>query len=83
MAQLLRELVSMALKKCSSAPAVIPELLLLDIHGAARALSATPWAIRSLLWDGKIAFIKIGRRFLVDPADLRAYIAREKSGGEA
>jgi excisionase family DNA binding protein len=58
----------------------VSEPLLLDIHGAARALSATPWAVRSLLWDGKIPFIKIGRRFLIDPADLRAYIAREKGG---
>jgi len=71
----------MASKKNVSASAIPPaETLLLDIHGAARALSATPWAIRSLLWDGKIPFIKIGRRFLVDPADLRAYIAREKGG---
>ena len=73
----------MVSKKNTSVPAVIPEPLLLDIHGAARALSATPWAVRSLLWDGQIPFIKIGRRFLVDPADLREYIAREKSGGVA
>jgi excisionase family DNA binding protein len=65
----------------SALPAVIPEPILLDIRGAARALSATPWAVRSLIWEGKIPYIKIGRRFLVDPADLRAYIAREKSGG--
>jgi len=62
---------------------VSPEPLLLDIHGAARMLSATPWAVRSLLWDNKIPFVKIGRRFLIDPADLRAYIAREKTGGAA
>jgi excisionase family DNA binding protein len=62
---------------------VSPEPLLLDIHGAARMLSATPWAVRSLLWDNKIPFVKIGRKHLIDPADLRAYIAREKSGGVA
>lgn len=73
----------MASKNHSTAPVVIPEPLLLDIHGAARALSATPWAVRSLLWDGKIPFIKIGRRHLIDPADLRAFVAREKSGGVA
>jgi excisionase family DNA binding protein len=69
----------MASKKQSSTPVVVPEPLLLDIHGSARALSATPWAVRSLLWDGKIPYIKIGRRFLVSPADLQAFIAREKS----
>jgi excisionase family DNA binding protein len=62
---------------------VSPEPLLLDIHGAARMLSATPWAVRSLLWDNKIPFVKIGRKHLIDPTDLRAYVAREKTGGAA
>lgn len=61
----------------SPVPAVEP--ILLAIPAAARALGCTVWAMRALLWDGKIPFIKIGRRFLVDPADLRAFIAREKS----
>lgn len=65
-------------KQPLAAPVVNPEPLLLDIHGAARALSATPWAVRSLLWDKKIPYIKIGRRFLIDPADLRAFIERSK-----
>jgi len=68
----------MASKKHSSTPSVIPEPLLLDIHGAARALSTTVWAVRSLLWDGKIPFIKIGRKYLIDPADLRKFIERSK-----
>ena len=61
-------------------PSALSEPLLLDIHGAARMLSATPWAVRSLLWDGKIPYVKIGRKHLISPDDLRAYIAREKSG---
>jgi excisionase family DNA binding protein len=64
-------------------PVVNPEPLLLDIHGAARALSATPWAVRSLLWDKKIPFVKIGRRFLVRPADLNAYIENQLGEGAA
>jgi excisionase family DNA binding protein len=64
----------------NAAPVVNPEPLLLDIKGAARALSSTVWAVRSLLWDGKIPHIKIGRRFLIAPSDLRDYIAREKGG---
>jgi excisionase family DNA binding protein len=64
-----------------NASTALSEPLLLDIHGAARMLSATPWAVRSLLWDNKIPFVKIGRRHLIDPTDLRAYIAKEKSGG--
>jgi excisionase family DNA binding protein len=56
-----------------------PEPLLLDIKGAARTLSSTTWTVRNLLWAKKIPFVKIGRRFLIDPADIRAFIAREKA----
>jgi helix-turn-helix protein len=57
----------------------MPEPLLLDIKATARALSSTPWTVRNLLWAKKIPFIKIGRRFLIDPADLRLFIDRQKS----
>jgi excisionase family DNA binding protein len=56
------------------------EPLLLDIKSAARTLSCTVWAVRSLLWSRQIPFIRIGHRFLIDPADLRAYIQRQKEG---
>ena len=68
-----------------AAPAVIPsvtpisEPILLDIKSAARLISSTPWTIRHLLWAKKIPFVKIGRRFLIDPADLRAYVAKLKA----
>lgn len=62
----------------SVVPAVHPEPLLLDVHGAARVLSTTVWAVRALLWDKQIPFIKIGRKHLIDPADLRAFIGRSK-----
>ncbi len=57
----------------------LPEPLLLDIKGAARMLSSTAWTVRNLLWAKKIPFVKIGRRFLIDPADIRAFVAREKA----
>jgi excisionase family DNA binding protein len=60
-----------------SAP--LPEPLLLDIKSAAHLLSSTTWTVRNLLWAKKIPFVKIGRRFLIDPADIRAYIARLKA----
>ena len=56
-----------------------PEALLVDIKTAAKLLSATPWAIRSLLWGGEIPFVRIGKKHLIDPADLRAYIQRNKA----
>jgi hypothetical protein len=57
---------------------VMTEPMLLDIRGAARALSSTVWAVRGLLWDKQIPYIKIGRKFLIDPADLRSFIQRKK-----
>jgi hypothetical protein len=76
-------------KKRSAAPTVAPvvevlplasssEPMLLDIHGAARALSSTVWSVRQLLWDKQIPYIKIGRRFLIDPADMRSWIQKQK-----
>ena len=71
-------------KKTSALPAsyaslpVAEPLLLLDIPEAARMLSTTKWAIRRILWDKKIPFIKIGRKFLIAPDDLRDFIQREK-----
>jgi excisionase family DNA binding protein len=36
------------------------------------------WSVRALIWDRKIPHIKIGKKFLIDPADLRAFVQREK-----
>ncbi len=67
------------LTRSGSSPTAIPmEPMLLDIKAAARMLSCTVWAVRSLLWAKQIPHIKIGHRFLIDPADLRAFITRQK-----
>ena len=72
-------------KNVLAAPSVVPpvtpisEPILLDIKSAARLISSTPWTVRHLLWAKKIPFVKIGRRFLIDPADLRAYVAKLKA----
>jgi hypothetical protein len=54
------------------------ENLLWDIPTAAKRMSTTVWAIRSLIWSKQIKPIKIGKRFLIDPADLRAFVQRQK-----
>jgi excisionase family DNA binding protein len=54
------------------------EPILLDIPAAARALSVSTWSIRGLIWNKEIPFIKIGKKHLIDPADLRAFVARQK-----
>lgn len=61
------------------APVAISEPLLLDINGAARMLSSTPWTVRHLHWSKKLAFKKVGRRFLIHIDDLRAFAASLKA----
>ena len=60
-----------------SAPQPEPPLLV-DILGAAHLLSVGPWAVRELLWGRKLKFIKIGKKFLIDPQDIRAFIVENK-----
>jgi excisionase family DNA binding protein len=57
----------------------VPPAILVSIPTAAIILGTTKWAIRRLLWSSAIPFIKIGKRFLIDPDDLRAYVARRKA----
>jgi excisionase family DNA binding protein len=53
--------------------------MLVTIHTAALLLSSTPWTVRRLIWAKKIPAVKIGRRCLVDPLDLQAYIVKLKA----
>jgi len=56
-----------------------PAKLLLDVRGAAQALSCSVWSVRWLLANRKIPKIKIGRKHLIDPEDLRLFIRDEKA----
>lgn len=56
-----------------------PVTMLVTIHTAALLLSSTPWTVRRLIWAKKIPAVKIGRRCLVDPLDLQAYIVKLKA----
>lgn len=66
----------------SNAPAVLK--LLLSTREAAEALSVcqkTLWALTQP--RGDLPAVRIGRRVLYDPGDLRAWINRQKNGGDA
>lgn len=68
-------------KSTSQSQPVVSESqrLLVDIPAAARLLSTTVWAIRELLWSKQVRFVRIGRKHLIDPADLRAFIEKQKT----
>jgi excisionase family DNA binding protein len=51
---------------------------LLNNQQAAELLNISPHSLRGYVSRKMIPFIKIGRRTLFDPADLRAYIESRK-----
>lgn len=54
------------------------EQMLLNTKQAAKALSISPRYLQQLTSEGKLPHVKLGKRVLLDPADLRAWIARNK-----
>ena len=55
-----------------------PESRLLGIPQAAIYLGSTVWAIRSLIWENQIPYVKIGKRLLLDRSDLDAFVDGNK-----
>lgn len=66
----------MATKKVRT-PVIEPRLL--TIKDAAAYLSATVWFLRTLAWEKKIAFVRLGKRLLFDRKDLDAFVDRMKT----
>lgn len=52
---------------------------LLEVHHVARKLGYGPAHVRDLIRDGKLRGIRFGRRWRIDPADLRAYIEKHRT----
>jgi len=50
----------------------------LGVREAAIYLGATIWAVRSLAWERRLPFIRLGHRLLFDRQDLDRYIERSK-----
>jgi hypothetical protein len=59
------------------------EPLLIDLVAAGRMISSPVSTIRRLIRQQHLKPILLGKKFLIDPADLRALIARSKIGGAA
>jgi excisionase family DNA binding protein len=47
---------------------------LVDLERAAFLLGSTVWTVRGLVWDKKIPYVKIGRRFLIEVSDIKNFI---------
>jgi excisionase family DNA binding protein len=56
-----------------------PSKRLYSIPEAAVYLGRTDWAIREMLWAGKIPCIRDGRRVLLDVNDMDRWIEKQKT----
>jgi len=50
----------------------------LDVKGAAAYLNMSQWFVRSLVYARKISFIKLGKVYQFDPADLDQYLTEHR-----
>jgi len=39
------------------------------------------WFVRTLIWEGRIPFLKLGKRLLLDRSDLDAFVGAQKEEG--
>jgi excisionase family DNA binding protein len=75
-------------------PQVVPreippqiEPIAFDIPGAAKFLSATEWAVRRLIYAGKLSYKRVGKRIIIPRTVLEEFattgLKREGTGGRA
>ncbi|MFH2093848.1 MAG: helix-turn-helix domain-containing protein [Pseudomonadota bacterium] len=51
---------------------------LYSIKDLVRLIGVTEWFWRSQIWDGKLPFVQVGRKMLIDSKDLEAFIQKNK-----
>lgn len=62
-------------------PPAIPHLL--EVAHVAHRLSASQEFVRRLIRDRKLAAIRLGTRWRIDPGDLQAFIDRQRVNGSS
>ncbi len=54
-----------------------------SIEEAARLLGISPWTVRAYIKTGKLKPVRLGRRVLVEEAELERFVAENKKAQEA
>lgn len=52
-----------------------------SVAEAAEILGISPWTVRAYIHDGKLRPVRLGRRVLLEEAELERFIARAKTPG--
>jgi len=55
---------------------------LMTADQAAKALGVSPRTVWTLTQEGALTCVRIGRRVLYDPADVRTFVDRCREGGD-
>jgi excisionase family DNA binding protein len=58
----------------------MPEPRLLGVKEAAKYIGATIWFVRTEIWAGNLPYLTLGKRFVIDVADLDRWIEAKKAG---
>lgn len=64
----------MALKSKAIQPVDPSKLYLYDLPMAAQLLSTNVWALRDEIKAGHLKYVQVGRKFLISPAAIEAFI---------
>jgi len=56
--------------------------LAVGINDAAAALNISHWSLRKYIRHGRVAAIRIGRRVLIEPAELERLVEQGRIGGQ-
>lgn len=56
----------------------VPRKRLFSIRELVREIGATDWFWRSLIWDGRLAYVQVGRKMLIDRNDIESFIQKNK-----
>ena len=51
---------------------------LYSIQELVREIGATKWFWRSQIWDGRLPFVKVGKKLFVDSKDIDTFITKYK-----
>ena len=57
----------------------VPRKRLFSIKELVKEIGATEWFWRSQIWDGRIPYVQVGRKMLVDHQDIESFIQQHKN----
>ena len=67
---------------CQGLKGVFMEEIAIGIREAARAVGLSVWTLRSWIRQGKLRCVRLGRRVLIEPAELQRLIEQGRIGGD-